>query len=140
MSMNVLVTGGTGFVGSHLVRSLVKRGARVRCLVRRSSLLDNLKDLPIEILYGDLCDLGSLRDAMNDCQTVYHCAADYRLYAKDPRELYASNVEGTRNVMQAACDKNIGRVVYTSTVGALGLHDDGTPADEKTPVNIDDMI
>jgi dihydroflavonol-4-reductase len=77
---------------------------------------------------------------MQGCRTVYHCAADYRLYAKDPNELYASNVEGTRNVMQAAFEQRVERVVYTSTVGALGLHDDQTPADETTPVHIDDMI
>ncbi|MBI3650420.1 MAG: NAD-dependent epimerase/dehydratase family protein [Acidobacteria bacterium] len=138
--MNVLVTGGTGFVGSHLVRGLLERGATVRCLARRRSRFDNLKDLPIEIVYGDLRAAESLRVAMKDCQTVYHCAADYRLYAKDPQELYAANVDGTRNLMQAAWDEGVERVVYTSTVGALGLHRDGTPADEKTPVTIDDMI
>jgi dihydroflavonol-4-reductase len=138
--MNVLVTGGTGFVGSHLVRCLIKRGAAVRCLTRRSSLLNNLNDLPVEICYGDLRDADSVRACMKDCRTVFHCAADYRLYAKDPDELYRSNVEGTRNVMQAAFDNAVERVIYTSTVGALGLHEDGTPADEKTPVVIDDMI
>jgi dihydroflavonol-4-reductase len=138
--MKALVTGGTGFVGSHLVRGLLKRGAAVRCLARRSSPLDNLKDLPIEIVYGDLRDQESLRKALHGCQTLYHCAADYRLYAKDPNELYATNVEGTRQVMQAAYDENIERVVYTSTVGALGLNEDGRPASEETPANIGDMI
>jgi dihydroflavonol-4-reductase len=138
--MRILVTGGTGFVGSHLVRCLLKRGLEVRCLVRRSSVLDNLKNLPIETVSGDLRDVQSLREAVKGCQTLYHCAADYRLWAKDPNELYASNVEGTRNILQAAFDEGVQRVVYTSTVGALGLHQDATSADEKTPVNIDDMI
>jgi dihydroflavonol-4-reductase len=138
--MNVLVTGGTGFIGSHLVRHLVKRGVAVRCLARRHSRLDNLKELPVEMVYGDLRDLKSLQGALQDCRTLFHCAADYRLYAKDPNELYASNVEGTRNLMQAAFEQGVQRVVYTSSVGALGLRDDGAPADEKTPVSLDDMI
>ena len=138
--MKVLVTGGTGFVGSHLVRALLKRGAEVRCLARKSRRLDNLNALPVEIVYGDLRDADSLKAALAGCQTLYHCAADYRLWAKDPQELYASNIEGTRNIMQAAFEARLERVVYTSTVGALGLHDDGTPADEATPVSVDDMI
>src|SRR5262249_13737124 len=114
--------------------------AEVRCLARKSSRLDNLNSLPVEIVYGDLRDATSLKMALDGCQTLYHCAADYRLWAKDPQELYASNIEGTRNIMQAAFDAGVERVVYTSTVGALGLHDDSTPADEATPVTIDDMI
>jgi dihydroflavonol-4-reductase len=138
--MKVLVTGGSGFVGSHLVRRLLERGAQTRCLARPTSRLDNLKDLPVEIIHGDLRDLESLRLAVKGAQAVYHCAADYRLWSRDPREMYESNVTGSRNVMQAALDESVERVVYTSTVGALGLNEDGSPANETTPVAIDDMI
>ncbi|MFY9610607.1 MAG: hopanoid-associated sugar epimerase [Blastocatellia bacterium] len=137
--MKTLVTGGTGFVGSHLVRQLLHRGEQVRCLVRSTSRLDNLKDLAIEFVTGDLRNPNSLKLATKGCDVVYHCAADYRLWCKDPSEMYASNVEGTRNVMQAAFDEGVRRVVYTSTVGCLGLNHDGTPANEDTPVTIDDM-
>jgi dihydroflavonol-4-reductase len=139
-SSKVLITGGTGFIGSHLVRALLKRDETVRCLVRRSSRLDNLKDLPVEFAYGDLRDRDSLSAAMGDCHTLYHCAADYRLWTKNPDELYESNVQGTRNILQAALDAGVERVVYTSSVGALGLNDDGRPANEETPVALDDMI
>ncbi len=138
--MKTLVTGGTGFVGSHLVRALLERDDDVRCLVRPTSRLDNLKGLPIELARGDLRDLETLKHAAKGCDVVYHCAADYRLWCKDPREMYASNVEGTRNVMQSAFDEGVQRVVYTSTVGCLGLDHDGTPANEDTPVTIDEMI
>lgn len=138
--MLVLVTGGTGFVGSHLVRALLARGEQVRCLVRSSSPLDNLKDLNVEFATGDLRDLDSLKRAAKDCNVVYHCAADYRLWCKTPDEMYQSNVEGSNNVMQAAFDARVDRVVYTSTVGCLGLNQDGRPADEDTPVTIEDMI
>ena len=138
--MLVLVTGGTGFVGSHLVRGLLARGEQVRCLVRPTSPLDNLKDLNVEFATGDLRDLDSLKRAAKDCNVVYHCAADYRLWCKNPDEMYQSNVEGSNNVMQAAFDARVDRVVYTSTVGCLGLNQDGRPADEDTPVTIEDMI
>ena len=138
--MKALVTGGTGFVGSHLVRRLLEHGSEVRCLVRPASRLDNLRDLPVEFAHGDLRDADSLKQAMQGVRVVYHCAADYRLWCKDPREMYASNVNGSRNVMQAALDAGVERVVYTSTVGALGHHGDGRPANEATPVTIDDMI
>jgi dihydroflavonol-4-reductase len=138
--VKILVTGGTGFVGSHLVRELLKRGDNVRCLVRPTSRLNNLKDLLIESVTGDLRNLNSLRQAAKGCDVVYHCAADYRLWCNDPQEMYASNVEGTRNVMEAAFDEGVQRVVYTSTVGCLGLNDNGTPANEDTPVTIDDMV
>jgi len=134
-----LVTGGTGFVGSHIVRRLLDQGAEVRCLARTASRLDNLKELPVEIALGDLRDLASLRQAMKGCSVVYHSAADYRLWCKDPLEMYATNVEGTNNCLQAAFDEGVERVVYTSTVGCLGLNADGAPANERTPVSIDDM-
>jgi dihydroflavonol-4-reductase len=138
--VNTLVTGGTGFVGSHLVRVLLERGKQVRCLVRSTSRLDNLNDLSVDFVTGDLRDLDSLRKATKGCNVVYHCAADYRLWCKDPNEMYQSNVEGSNNVMQAAFDAGVERVVYTSTVGCLGLNDNGEPANEETPVTIEDMI
>jgi len=138
--MTVLVTGGTGFVGSHLVRVLLERGEEVRCLTRRASRLDNLKDLSVEFVTGDLRDLDSLGKAVKGCNVVYHCAADYRLWCKDPADMYAANVKGSNNVMQASFDEGVERVVYTSTVGCLGLNHNGTPANEDTPVTVQDMI
>ncbi|HSE37333.1 MAG TPA: hopanoid-associated sugar epimerase [Blastocatellia bacterium] len=138
--MKALVTGGTGFVGSHLVRTLLERGEQVRCLVRPTSPLDNLKNLNVELATGDLRDLDSLRLAAKGCEAIYHCAADYRLWCRDPNEMYQSNVEGSDNIMQAAFDEGVDRVVYTSTVGCLGLNEDGRPANENTPVTIEDMI
>jgi dihydroflavonol-4-reductase len=138
--VKALVTGGTGFVGSHLVRVLLERGEQVRCLVRPTSRLDNLNGLQVEFVTGDLRDLDSLRLAAKGCNVVYHCAADYRLWCKDPNEMYQSNVEGSNNVMQAAFDEGVERVVYTSTVGCLGLNANGEPANEETPVTIEDMI
>lgn len=137
--VKAFVTGGTGFVGSHLVRRLLDHGADVRCLARPASRLDNLNGLPVEVARGDLRDLPSLRRAMKGCSAVYHCAADYRLWCKDPSEMYASNVEGTDNCMRVAFDEGVGRVVYTSTVGCLGLNADGSPANEETAVSLDDM-
>src|SRR5437870_6500420 len=137
--MSVLVTGGTGFVGSHLVRALLERGEQVRCLVRSSSRRDNLEDLSVEFFTGDLRDLDSLKRAARGCHIVYHCAADYRLWCKNPADMYAANVKGTNNIMQAAFDEGVDRVVYTSTVGCLGLNDNGTPANEDTQVTLDEM-
>lgn len=134
-----LLTGGTGFVGAHLARALAERGDRVRCLVRTNSRLDNLEGLDVELVLGDLQDPESLRRAADGCDEVYHCAADYRLWAPDPAQIYETNVQGTRNLLEAAARAGA-RVVYTSSVGALGLHSDGSPADETTPVTLEDMI
>jgi len=138
--MRVLVTGGTGFVGSHLVRRLLDRGQEVRCLVRPASRLDNLKDLPVELAFGDLTDLPSLRSACAHCRVVYHCAADYRLWCADPDAMYKANVDGAENVFRAASEQSAERVVYTSTVGCLGLHATGRPASENTPVRLEEMV
>ncbi len=129
-----LVTGGTGFVGAHLVRALLSRGGSVRCLVRPSSRLSNLEGLPVERVVGDLADRATLDAAARGADTLYHCAADYRLYVKDPNELHRHNVEGTRNILDAAAQAGASRIVYTSSVGALGLTKDGSPADERTTV------
>jgi dihydroflavonol-4-reductase len=137
--MRVFVTGATGFVGWHLMEALLARGHQVRCLVRPAStaLLDGR---PVEVVSGDLTDAAGLRRAIQGVDVVYHCAADYRLYVPDPPAMYAANVDGTENVLRASAEAGVGRVVYTSTVGALGLHDDATPADERAPASLNDMI
>jgi len=138
--MTVLVTGGTGFVGSRVVRKLVARGERVRCLVRKSSVLRNLDGLPVEQVAGDLQDADSLVQAVRGCEVVYHVAADYRLWSRDPQALYRNNVDGTRNLLAAAESAGCRRIVYCSTVGALGIPKDGTPGNEETPVKLEDMV
>ncbi len=134
------VTGGTGFVGAHVVRALLRRGGEVRCLVRASSRLSNLEELPVDLVSGDVTDPPSLTRAMAGARTVYHCAADYRLSVPHPREIYAANVEGTRNVLAAAAEVGAEKIVYTSSVGALGRTRDGRPADEETPVEPGSLI
>jgi dihydroflavonol-4-reductase len=141
--MVALVTGSTGFVGSHVARLLVDRGDRVRLLVRKSSRMDNLAALDgrlAERFVGDLSDPASLREAVRGCDSLYHVAADYRLWARDPQELYRANVEGSRQLMAAARDEGMTRIVYCSTVGALGIPHDGSPGNEETPVAESDMI
>jgi dihydroflavonol-4-reductase len=138
--MTVLVTGATGFIGGHLARLLVERGERVRCLVRPGSRRDRLDGLGVEPAEGDLCDPASVARAVAGCRVVYHCAADYRFSVPDPQQLYAANVGGTWNTLQAAREAGVERVVYTSSVGALGLEPGGTPADEDTPVELGAMV
>jgi dihydroflavonol-4-reductase len=140
LARRALLTGGTGFVGAHVARALLERGDRVRCLVRAGSRRDNLAGLGVEWVEGDLRRPETLEGAAAGCREVYHCAADYRLWAPDPAEIYATNVEGTRHLLAAAAAAGAERVVYTSSVGALGLHPDGSPADETTPVALSDMI
>jgi dihydroflavonol-4-reductase len=130
-----LVTGGTGFIGAHVVRALRRRGREVRCLVRPGSRRGNLEGLPVEIVEGDVTDVPSVRAAVRGCETVFHVAADYRLDAADPAALFGVNVAGTENVLRAAADAGARRIVHTSSVGALGLRADGSPADEETPVD-----
>lgn len=138
--MAVLVTGGSGFVGSRVVRKLLQRGEEVRCLVRKTSPRGNLDGLGVTLVTGDLQDPASLREAVRDVSVVYHVAADYRLWSKDPQELYRSNVDGTRNLLEAAEKAGCERIVYCSSVGALGIPKDGTPGTETTPVKLDDMV
>jgi dihydroflavonol-4-reductase len=129
-----LVTGGTGFVGTHVVRALLARGERVRCLARPGSRRTNLDGLAVEIAEGDLTDSPSIERATRGVSAVYHVAADYRLWVRDRDELYKANVGGTYNVLHAAAEAGVKRVVYTSSVAALGLTADGSPANEETPV------
>lgn len=138
--MDALVTGGTGFVGANLVRELLKDGATVRVLARPSSDLRALEGCQAETVQGDLTDFSSVRRAVESCRVVYHVAADYRLWARDSGEIYRNNVEGTRHVLAAAAEAGVERVVYTSTVGALGIPKDGSPGNEKTPVSLGDMV
>ena len=116
-----LVTGATGFIGWHVARKLLTRGHTVRALVRPTS---KVRELDLEAVSGDLRDSDSLERAVKGCGLVFHVAADYRLWAKDPSELYRSNVEGTRNLLTAARDAGVDRVVYTSTVGCIGIRKD----------------
>lgn len=130
----VLVTGATGFVGANVARALIAHGEDVRALVRETSDPRNLEGLPVERVRGDLRDGDAVRRAVAGCARVYHVAADYRLWARDPRELYESNVRGTVNVMEACLAEGVERVVYTSTVGTVGLAGLPAPCAEETPV------
>ena len=138
--MQVLVTGGGGFVGSHLVRLLLSKGHQVRVLARSPKSVEILRDQRFETAIGDLKDRDSLRLAVKDCQRVYHCAADYRLWSKNYRELYQNNVDGTENLLRACKSEKVKEVVYTSSVAAVGIPKNGKPGDESTPVCLDDMI
>jgi len=132
----VLVTGASGFIGWHVARLLIEQGRRVRALLRPTS---RLRGLEAETIIGDLRDRDSLDRAVAGCDTVYHVAADYWLWAKDPSELYRSNVDGTRNLLEASLRAAVDRVVYTSTVGCIGIPEDG-PGDEDSPVAYQDMV
>jgi dihydroflavonol-4-reductase len=138
--MTALVSGASGFVGSAVVRRLVRAGYTVRVLVRPTSDRRNLKQLPVEQVIGDLTDSASLYQALIGCTSLFHVAADYRLWAPDPASIYASNLIGTRNIMQAALEADVKRIVYTSSVATLGRNADGQPADELTPALLDDMV
>jgi dihydroflavonol-4-reductase len=131
----VLVTGASGFLGWHVARLLVDRCYRVRALVRPGN---QITGLDAEVATGDLRDAGSLDRAVAGCGLLFHAAADYRLWARRPAELYQSNVDGTRNLLEAARRAGVERAVYTSTVGTIGLPQDGL-GDEQTPVSLGDM-
>lgn len=130
-----LVTGASGFLGWHIARLLTEQGHSVRALCRPSS---EIRELNVERVTGDLRDPDSLARAVEGCERVYHVAADYRLWSKNPDDLYAANVEGTRNLLAAAKRAGVKRIVYTSTVGCIGMPAD-SPGDETTPVSIADM-
>jgi dihydroflavonol-4-reductase len=137
--MRVFLTGATGFIGSHVARALVARGDSLRCLCRATSHRTDLEELPIDWILGDLTDRSSLRRAMTGAEVVFHCAADYRLYARDPREIYRNNVEGTRNVLEIAADLDLDRLVYTSSVGTLAL-EGNRPANENARGQLEHMV
>jgi dihydroflavonol-4-reductase len=135
-----LVTGANGFVGAAVVRALLADGYAVRAFVRRGSDRRNLAGLPVEIAEGDLTDRDSLRAALRGSRYALHVAADYRLWAPDPRPMYTANVDGSLNVVECAAESGVARVVYTSSVAVLGIHADRTPADESSPVSLADMV
>jgi dihydroflavonol-4-reductase len=137
---DVLVTGGTGFIGANVARELVAAGAGVRVLARPGGDRRALTGVRVEIVEGDLLEPASIRRAVAGVQTVFHVAADYRLWTPDPAALYRTNVDGTRTVLQVAAEAGVGRVVHTSSVGALGIPSDGTPGTEDTPVGLQDMV
>ncbi|HTM88918.1 MAG TPA: hopanoid-associated sugar epimerase [Terriglobales bacterium] len=138
--MKAFVTGATGFVGSHVARFLAGQGAELRLLVRPSSLTANLEGIAGERVTGDLREPESLRKSMAGCEAVFHVAADYRLWAPEPHEMYRSNVEGTRNIIQLAQQSGVRRVIYTSSVATMGFTSNGHLADESSPVELGDMI
>jgi dihydroflavonol-4-reductase len=132
-----LVTGGTGFIGRAVVVELLGAGREVRVLARHPEAVGGLT---VEVAQGDLRDPVSLASAVRGCDRVFHVAADYRLWVPDPEVMYAVNVQGTRDLLHAAAEAGVARVVYTSTVGALGNPGDGTPGTEETPVSLADMV
>jgi len=158
--LKAFVTGATGFLGSHVARVLAERGAELRLLVRPTSDLRNLDGLNAERVVGDLRDPASIAKALSGCDVVFHVAADYRLWVRgrDSNEMYRSNVEGTRSLLEAARKQGVRRVVYTSSVATMGfiskhaaaeLRSAGQPgaavptqavADEESPVSLEDMI
>jgi dihydroflavonol-4-reductase len=161
--LKAFVTGATGFLGSHVARVLAEQGAELRLLVRPTSDLRNLDGLAADRVAGDLRDSASIEKAVSGCDVVFHVAADYRLWVRDPAEMYRSNVEGTRSLLEAARKQGVRRVVYTSSVATMGfisnqaaseLRSDGqvrasaptqprhrsSLADEDSPVSLADMI
>jgi dihydroflavonol-4-reductase len=138
--MLAFVTGATGFLGSHVACVLAQQGAQLRLLVRSTSNLKNLEGLKAETATGDLRDSASLEKAMAGCDTVFHVAADYRLWVRDPGEMYRSNVDGTRAILEAARKSGVRRIVHTSSVATMGFTGKGHPADEDSPVALADMI
>ncbi len=138
--MRALVSGATGFVGAAVARALLRDGWQVRALARAGSDRSNLEGLPLEIAVGDLNEPASLEPAVADCRALFHVAADYRLGARDPEQLYRTNVEGTRNILTAARRAGVERSIYTSSVATMGIPPDGIPGDEATPVALEAMI
>jgi len=138
--MLAFITGATGFLGSHVARVLVEQGAKLRLLVRSSSDLRNIAELNAEQVVGDLREPASIEKAMSGCEVVFHVAADYRLWVRDPDQMYRSNVEGTRALLEAARKNAIRRVIYTSSVATMGFTSNGSLADENSPVSLGQMI
>jgi dihydroflavonol-4-reductase len=138
--MKAFVTGATGFVGSHVARVLAEQGAELRLLVRSDSDTKNIEELKADRVVGDLRHPESVERGMEGCDTVFHVAADYRLWVHDPEQMYRSNVDGTKAVLEAARKHGVRRVVYTSSVATMGFGRNGHPADENSPVSLEHMI
>jgi dihydroflavonol-4-reductase len=138
--MKVFLTGSTGFVGSHVARAYAAAGAELRLLTRSTSKLAAIEGMASEIVVGDLRQPEALRTALRGCEVLVHVAADYRLWVRDPQEMYAANVDGTRELLRMAREEGIAKVVYTSSVATMGFKADGAIVDETTPVELGDMI
>lgn len=138
--MKTFISGATGFLGASIVRELLRDGNEVRALVRKGADTSNLTGLDIELWQGDLRDGEGLKQGLKGCDVLYHAAADYRLWTRDPADMYRVNVDGTAAILEAALSNGVSRVVYTSSVGTLGNPGDGTPGNESTPVSFDDMV
>ncbi|MEO6806368.1 MAG: hopanoid-associated sugar epimerase [Edaphobacter sp.] len=138
--MRVFITGATGFIGGHVARRYAAEGAALRLLTRQASRLDSLNGIDAEMVKGDLRDPEKLRSALSGCDALVHVAADYRLWVPDPKEMYAANVDGTRELLRLAREVGIQRVVYTSSVATMGFKTDGTIVNEDTPVALANMI
>jgi dihydroflavonol-4-reductase len=135
-----LITGATGLVGSAVARKLVAEGIPVRALVRSGSPRFHLADLGLQFVEGDMRNARSIQAAMSGVRVVFHVAADYRLWARDPDEIFAANVEGTRTVMQEAKKAGVERIVYTSSVATIALRDNGSAADESIGLQVEEGI
>jgi dihydroflavonol-4-reductase len=138
--VRVFITGATGFVGGHVARRYAAEGASLRLLTRQTSRLDGLAGIDAEMIKGDLREPEKLRSALTGCDALVHVAADYRLWVRDPEQMYAANVDGTREVLKLARETGVPRVVYTSTVATMAFKADGTIVNEDTPVTLADMI
>jgi dihydroflavonol-4-reductase len=138
--MTALVTGATGFVGSAVARALLARGESVRVMARAGGDRRNLEGLKVEIVEGDLRDEAARKKAVHGAASLYHVAADYRLWTRDPAAMFAINVEAAEGLLREAADAGVSRMIYTSSVATLGQFADGREADEVTPVTAADMI
>jgi len=138
--MPALVTGGTGFIGANVVRALLRCGDAVRVLARPESDLSNLRGLPVDVVRGDLTDRASLRSAVRSCDRVFHVGALYSFWVRDPDLIYEVNVEGTRNLLDAAGEAGARRIVVTSSVAALAVPKKGEVVTEETPVDLSRIV
>jgi dihydroflavonol-4-reductase len=138
--VRIFITGATGFVGGHVARHYAAEGASLRLLTRQTSRLDSLSGIDAEMVIGDLREPEKLRSALTGCDALVHVAADYRLWVRDPEQMYAANVGGTRELLKLAREVGVQRVVYTSSVATMGFKSDGTIVNEDTPVALGDMI
>ncbi|MBI2856551.1 MAG: NAD-dependent epimerase/dehydratase family protein, partial [Chloroflexi bacterium] len=138
--MKALVTGATGFIGSNVARALWQAGFQVKALLREDSSHLNIRDLDLELAYGDIRDASSVDAALEGCESVFHVAAFYTFWARDTREIYRTNVEGTRNIMEGALRKGIGRVVYTSTVSTIRPPAPGQVSNEEAYPQQRDLV
>lgn len=138
--MTTLLTGATGFVGAAVARMLLSRGEKLRVLVRPTSNRKNIADLDVEIVEGDLLQPETLKPACENIQHLYHVAADYRIWTRHPDQMMRANIDGSHHLLKAATEAGAKKIVYTSSVAVLGIHKDGTPANEDSPVGLEDMV